>query len=172
MEGYLLDTSVISAYLDPTHSRHTKVNAAVEALVGKGFRYISVVALAELTTGAEYVEAFSNQAIPAFRDRLIRAREHPLLNITQHTATAYAELKCSVAVEFMPKAMKKKATRPRFVEDWIDETTGKILSIDENDLWMCAQAKERDLIFITSDGKMVKRIGKADTSLRIELLEI
>lgn len=171
MDGYLLDTPIISAYLDPTHQHHAMVLAAVEALTAQEFRYISVVALAELATGVQFIEAFGKIDVPAFRQRLIRAREHSLLNVTQHTATAYAELKRAVAEKHMPKAMAKKATRPRFVEDWVDETSGKKLGIDENDLWMCAQAKERDLIFVTSDKKMVNRIGAANSDLRLELLD-
>lgn len=171
MDGYLLDTSVASAYLDPMHQKHQEFLAAVEAKTAKQFRYISVVALAELTTGAEFVEAFMGKPIPAFRQRLIVAHEHPLLEISHHTATAYAELKCAIAQKWMPKAMTKTAGRPRFVEDWVDETTGKKLGIDENDLWMCAQALERDLIFITNDGKMVNRIGAAAPTLRLELIK-
>ena len=172
MDGYLLDTTILSAYLVPTHRHHIEVLAAVEDLTAKEYRYISVVALAELTTGAEFIEAFDGRFVPAFRERLIRARKHPLLDISHHTASAYAKLKRAVAEKFMPEAMKKKASRKRFVEDWIDETTGKELGIDENDLWMCAQAKERDLILVTDDKKMVRRIGTADPDLRLELLGV
>jgi tRNA(fMet)-specific endonuclease VapC len=48
----------------------------------------------------------------------------------------------------------------------IDLNTSKIGSIDENDLWMCAQAKERGLVFVTGDGKM-QRIADADSDVRL-----
>lgn len=34
------------------------------------------------------------------------------------------------------------------------ERSGKNFQIDENDLWICAQAKERDLIVVTGDGSI------------------
>ena len=160
---------VASAYLDPTHKNHGVVLAAVEGMTNQEFRYISVIALAELMAGLEFAEAFGGGKLPALRQRLARAREHALLEVNRHTATANAELKRSVAEHFMPKAMRRKAPRPRFVEDWIDETTGKKLGIDENDLWMCAQAKERDLIFLSSDKKMINRVRAADPSIRLQL---
>lgn len=169
LDGYLLDTGIASAYLDPIHKKHSAILSAVEQLTGKEFRYISVVALAELTTGLEFAEAFGGANLPALRERLIRARKHSLLEIDRHTATTYAELKRTVAEKFMPKKMGKKGSRPRFVEDWIDETTGKALGLDENDLWMCAQAKDRNLIFLTTDKKMINRIGQADSSIRFQL---
>ena len=170
MDGYLLDTTIASAYLDPTHQKHKEILEVVQGKTSKEFAYISVVALAELTTGAEFFEAFTGLQIPAFRERLAAAHQHRLLDVTHHTATAYGELKRAVAQMWMPEIMKDIAKRRRFVEDWIDETTGKKLGIDENDLWMCAQAKERDLIFVTEDAKMVNRIGPAEKSLRLELL--
>ena len=36
----------------------------------------------------------------------------------------------------------------------------------ENDLWMCAQAKERDLTLVTAERRM-KRISDADPEVRI-----
>ncbi|MBR9780954.1 hypothetical protein TH25_24405 [Thalassospira profundimaris] len=169
MDGYLLDTNIVSAYLDPTHHKHSATLAAVEKLTEKEFRYISVVALAEMTTGLEFFEAFGGSNLPGLRQRLVRAREHSLLDVSRHTATAYAELKTAIGKKFMPRAMAKKGGRRRFVEDWVDETTGKSLGIDENDLWMCAQAKERSLIFLSTDNKMIKRVGQADPSIRLQL---
>ncbi|NTE57482.1 type II toxin-antitoxin system VapC family toxin [Agrobacterium tumefaciens] len=43
------------------------------------------------------------------------------------------------------------------------------LGIDENDLWMCAQAKERDLVFVTADRRM-GRIPEADPEVRLLMI--
>jgi predicted nucleic acid-binding protein len=56
--------------------------------------------------------------------------------------------------------------RPRYIEEWVDKATGQKLGIDENDLWMCAQAKERNLVLVTADGRM-KRIPNADPEVRL-----
>ena len=42
----------------------------------------------------------------------------------------------------------------RWIEEWIVLGSGKRLGIDENDLWIAAQAKERDLIIVTGDDDM------------------
>ena len=59
--------------------------------------------------------------------------------------------------------------RPKYIEEWVNQATGKALGIDENDLWMCAQAKERDLILVTGDAKM-QRIADADSDVRLLIL--
>jgi len=59
--------------------------------------------------------------------------------------------------------------RPRYIEDWVDKATGKALAVDENDLWMCAQAKERGLIFVTTDARM-RRIEDADPDVRLLII--
>ena len=80
----------------------------------------------------------------------------------------YALLKAKLAKCYLAKPSRKD--RPRWVEDWVDKATGKKLHVDENDLWMCAQAKERDLVFVTADDKIRKRVSKADPSVRFLVL--
>ena len=96
------------------------------------------------------------------------AKEYGVLPVSHHTSTVYARLKTDLAKCYLAKASRKD--RPRWVEDWVDKTTGKKLQIDENDLWMCAQAKERNLILVTADEKMRKRVSKADPSVCIQVL--
>jgi predicted nucleic acid-binding protein len=61
--------------------------------------------------------------------------------------------------------MNRKHRSP-WIEDWIDQYTGRALNINEGDLWMCAQAKERNLVLVTIDKKM-KRIADADPTIQI-----
>lgn len=49
--------------------------------------------------------------------------------------------------------------------------TEENLQIDENDLWICAQAREHNLTIITTDKKMVKRMSKADPALKFRLVK-
>ena len=59
---------------------------------------------------------------------------------------------------------------PRWVESWTDRVSGQLLQIDENDLWIAAQAVERNLVVITSDRDFTKIIGAAVPDLRVQLL--
>jgi predicted nucleic acid-binding protein len=57
---------------------------------------------------------------------------------------------------------------PRWIEDWIEVGSAKRLQIDENDLWICAQAKERDLVVVTGDMD-IRRLSSFDLDLKILL---
>lgn len=167
MDAFLLDTSILSIYLDTTHKFHAEKKRAVDALPVASPRYVSAVALAELTFGARIAEALGKGDLPALKEMIRQARKYAVLDITHHTSDAYAELKAKIAVKYLASPLRKD--RPKFIEDWIDRATGKALGIDENDLWMCAQAKERDLVLTTTDGK-IQRIRDADSHLKLLII--
>jgi predicted nucleic acid-binding protein len=73
-------------------------------------------------------------------------------------------LKTALAKTYLTKLFKRD--RPRWLENWVDKSTGQTLQVDENDLWICAQARERDLIVVTADSR-IDRISNADLSLRL-----
>lgn len=164
MNAYLFDTTVLSIYLDPTHPLHAEKNQSLNALPADAPRFVSAVALAELAFGMRLAAVIGKGNLPELDAILAEARTYAVLDLTYHTATAYADLKAQVAQKYLAKVLRKD--RPKYIEDWVDKTTGKKLGIDENDLWMCAQAKERDMIFVTADARM-KRIPDADNEVRI-----
>lgn len=51
----------------------------------------------------------------------------------------------------------------------MDAATGRQLQIDENDLWICAQARERDLTLVTLDGDF-QIFASVDPQVRIQPL--
>ncbi|MCI0430085.1 MAG: PIN domain-containing protein [Rhodospirillales bacterium] len=167
MDAFLLDTTVLTICLDPTHQFHVEKSRALNALPADAPRYVSVVALAELAFGAELAITIGKGDSPALREKIRKARDHAVLDITHHTADAYAKLKSKMAAKYLAKVLRRD--RPKYIEDWVDQATGKILGVDENDLWMCAQAKERGLILVTADGRM-KRIGDADPDVSLLLI--
>ncbi|MEW5704371.1 MAG: PIN domain-containing protein [Pseudomonadota bacterium] len=167
MDGYILDTSVLSAHLDPSHHWHSDVRAAIEALDQDSAQFVSAMSLAELTFGVRMAEAFGGASLPALQQMLIEARAYAVLDVTHHTSAAYAELKTNLAKRYLAKASRRD--RPRWLEEWVDKTSGQKLQVDENDVWMCAQGKERDLILVTADGRM-RRIADADPEIRLLIL--
>ena len=86
-----------------------------------------------------------------------------MLGLTKHTAEEYGELKALLAKTYLRNALRKD--RPRWLEEWVDKATGQKLQVDENDLWMCAQARERNLVLITTDRK-ISRISQADPTVQ------
>jgi predicted nucleic acid-binding protein len=112
-------------------------------------------------------EAFGGSSLPALQQMLIEARAYAVLDVSHHTSAAYAELKTNLAKKYLAKASQRD--RPRWLEEWVDKASGQKLQVDENDLWMCAQVKERDLILVTADGG-IKRIADADPEVRLIIL--
>jgi len=167
VDAYLLDTTILSIYLDPAHRFHAEKRRALEVLPAAAPHYISAVALAELTFGADLAVAIGKGDLPALREMLQKARAYAVLDLTHHTAAAYAKLKSRLATKYLVKPLRRD--RPKYVEDWVDKATGKALGVDENDLWMCAQAKERYLVLVTTDGKM-QRIADADPEVHLLIL--
>ena len=167
MDGYLFDTTTLSIYLDPTHRFHDEKKGALDALPADAPRYISVIALAELMFGVDLAGAIGRGDLPALRRMIDLARTYAVLDLSHHTAAAYARLKTTLATKYLANPLRRH--RPKYVEDWVDKATGKALGIDENDLWMCAQSKERDLVLVTADARM-QRIEDADPEVRLLII--
>ena len=167
MDGYILDTSVVSVQLDHSHQRHSEIDAALAEMENDSVLFLSVVTLAELAFGVSMAKAFGHVNLPGMEQMLTVARRSEALPVTHHTSTAYAELKTKLAKQYLAKASRRD--RPRWVEEWVDRTSGQKLQIDENDLWICSQAKERDLTVVTSDRRM-RWIRDADSDVRLRIL--
>lgn len=167
MDGFVLDTSVLSAYLDASHRKHRIVQEALQELEQGASLYLSAISLAELSFGVQMAKAFGGAALPNLERMLAAARNYPTLDVSHHTSAAYAELKTNLAIKYLSKASRRG--RPRWIEEWKDKATGRKLQIDENDLWICSQAKERQLTVATSDRRM-KRISDADGEVRLSIL--
>lgn len=148
MRGYLLDTNALSAYYNETHPHHEITRSKVDALDKGAPQLVSVISLGEIEFGIRLAEYEGSTHLPEMHLRLECIRQHARLDVSHHTSGAYAELRTAIAKRVLRPGRKK---RPRHIEDWVDRASGKTLQIDENDLWICAQAKERDLTLITTD---------------------
>jgi predicted nucleic acid-binding protein len=167
MEAYLFDTSALSIALDADHPLHRVKREAIEGLPAEATQFVSVIALAELGFGGALAAALGKGNVPTLTAILNRARTYNVVDVNHHTAAVYADVKSRIAQKYLAKALRRD--RPKYIEDWIDQATGKILGIDENDVWMCAQAKERDLVLVTADKRM-QRIPAADPAVRLLLI--
>lgn len=160
MEGYLIDTNGICELLDQRHPNHQTVRDTCATIEAGAPRYISCITLAEIRFGALLNNAVTGEQSPRTAVILDEAERYPIREITRHTAREYAELKTKIATTYLSKFIR--ANRPHRLENWLDRVTGQRLQIDENDLWICSQAKEWNLTVITTDKTMVDRVSKAD----------
>lgn len=138
---------------------------AVDALPSDAVKLVSVITLAECDYGVRSAERKSGVPLPDLRDKLGSIGEYAKLRVTHHTSEAYAELKDLIAAR---SQSKKHGKMPKYLEDWIDQGSGQRLQLGENDLWICAQAKEHDLILIASD-RDFQRFTDADSEVRLIL---
>jgi tRNA(fMet)-specific endonuclease VapC len=163
VDGYLLDTCVVSSLLDARHKNYENVRRADESIETGAPRFVSRITIAELMFGLAVYEAEEGTSHTRAAAVLKRAQqEYPIREITKHTATEYAELRKNLAVTFLDL----QKDRARWVDQWIEKATGEKLQVDENDLWICAQARQYNLVLMTTDEKMVQRVSAADPGIK------
>jgi predicted nucleic acid-binding protein len=168
VDGYLLDTCFVSALLNGRHDNYESVRRADEAIESGAWRYVSRITIAELTFGLLLDHEATGRSHPNASEVLRRAQEYPPLEITKHTAMEYAQLRTELATTYLPTLLR--SNRPRWIDQWPARVKGETLQVDENDLWIWAQARERNLILLTTDRNMVERISVADPDLRFKLV--
>jgi len=162
MKGYLLDTSTVSAYINPLHAAHATTSTHLHALETDAVWHICVVTYAELHYGWRLARE-EEQRLKQLETDLGAMLEHRPLQISEHTAEEYAVLKATLA-QYCIKNRKGKP--PRWVEDWVDASTAQKLQADENDLWIAAVSLERDLILLSGDEDMW-RLAQVEPRLRV-----
>ena len=165
MDTFLLDTNLVSALYDSRHAKHAAAVGAVGALPSGAAQLVSVITIGEVRFGLALSRA-AGQPLAHIETCLARSESHPLAQVTRHTAEAFANVKSSVALARLD--VQRRA--PRWVEVWSDRVTGEKLQIDENDLWIAAQAIERNYVVLTSDQDFTRVIASAVPDLRVQLV--
>ena len=153
MPGYLIDTQTITYWFHGESGNYPAVQAAAEERIGDHPLYVSAVTLGEI----EYGHATNPGGVGQPRDEFVRFVREALpqvLPVSRHTAEPYGQIRGALFERFAPKSKKTKTKR---AEEMCDPTTGRELGIDENDLWIVAQAAERNLVLVTNDKKFLKR---------------
>lgn len=165
MEQILLDTNFISVLFDPRRPNYAAVQARARAFSQTDLVYLSAVVLAELRYGMEAAQR-AGQDVSHIRQTLTQAATYPLAEIGRHTAEAYGDVKARLADYYLD--MSRRA--PRWLENWQDRASAQILQVDENDLWIVAQAVERDYLLVTSDQRLADRFSPAIAELRLSVV--
>jgi tRNA(fMet)-specific endonuclease VapC len=98
MDTYLLDTSLVSVLYDARRSNHQTVRQAVGALDPEAPQLVSAVTVAELRFGLALSRAAGRQ-LSQIEACIRQAEEHPLAQIGQYTAEAFAHVKSSIALQ-------------------------------------------------------------------------
>ena len=165
MEQILLDTNFISVLFDSRRPNFGAVKVRAQAFAENDLIYLSAIVLAELRYGMEAAQR-AGQDISHIRHTLVQAATYPLAEVGRHTAEAYGFVKARLADHYLDLGRRP----PRWIENWQDKASGQILQVDENDLWIVAQAIERDYLLLTSDQRLAERFCPAIAELRLEVV--
>ncbi len=153
MRDFLLDTQIIRYWYDTDCPQHQAVigniNTTRSAIVPPDPQpklLISVVTLGEIEFGHR-VQVSDHAIDNAARLRFVQQLPAPL-ELTQEAAESYADLRMRLFNKYAPGEKRKPKMRP---EQLMDPTTALSLQIQENDLWICAQAVAHGMVLVTND---------------------
>lgn len=169
MAAYLFDTSALIALVDPRNSFNKAVNDALSAMQSSDLQFVSSISFGEIHTGIETNVRIRGQRPPNAQQTLALAEKHSLLTVDQNVARTYGVLKAAMVAHYMPHSSRSQ--RGQFLENWINQATGLRLGINENDIWICSQALERDISVISTDGDF-ERVREAEPRLKLLLLKL
>ena len=155
----------MSVLYDAGRPNNRAVRAALAAFDPTAPQLVSAITIGELRFGLALSRA-AGRPLDHIEACIERTEEHPLAEVSRYTAEAFGYVKSSVALQRVD--IRKRV--PRWVEGWSDRVTGQLLQIDENDLWIAAQAVERNLVVVTSDPDFIRIIKLAVPELRVELV--
>lgn len=174
MADYLLDTNILSFWYDTECAEYATVDARAKATRRPDPHtdyvsrlYVSTITLGEIEYGARAshvpnpAKQAEYEAMDAAKIDFVQKECPGPLEITKHVAEQYGELRAWL---FNNCGSKMKRTKTKRAEELINPTTGKELGIDENDLWIAAQAKTHNLVLVTHDnrgnfGKLLKQFA-------------
>ena len=142
MNGYLLDNNCVFRWW----CGHPSIVARINALGDAPLR-LSVITLGE----TEFGHSLTISTMPAQREAYIHwlSEQFPparLLDVTRHTAFYYGDIRAELFRRYPPEGATENHPEMCF-----DKVSGKVLGIDENDLWIAAQAYERKLVLVSND---------------------
>ena len=164
MRTFLLDTCIWSYWFDDDRYRqeNTNIRKQLQKLQPDSKLGISIITWGEVAFGQKY--AITRELIQADYFKFIEAKGPKTFHIDMHTANTYGMLRSHLFDKYASKDKRKKNVRP---EQLVDPVTSLELGIQENDLWIAAQAITRNLTLVTND-KLSRIREVAGDNLHIE----
>ncbi len=173
MRDFLLDTQIIRYWYDDKCAQHAAVIGNIESLkkLARPLEHeprllVSVLTLGEIEFGHRVQTgdfATKQEVYIRFVGQQLPAR----LELTEDAVTAYGEIRSRLFNKYAPGAKRKSKMRPEQLSDPISSLA---LQIQENDLWLCAQAVGHGMVLVTNDGmRAIREVSKSmDPGLLIQ----
>jgi predicted nucleic acid-binding protein len=154
MRDFLLDTQTIRYWYDSNCQQNAAVvgNVAAFELLAAPLEHkprllVSVVTLGEIEYGHRYSPT-PNAAVQQEYLNFVNKKLPVCLEMTKDVTVTYGELRSRLFNKFASPEKRKKLKLP---EQLTDPATAKELEIQENDLWICAQAIAHEMVLVTND---------------------
>ena len=173
MRDFLIDTNIWEYWFNEAREpEHTNVVKHVSELKERcekekvSFRvWISSITWGELEYGYQAQSERERSLEGPFRE-FIRGIAPKEFVVDKHVTADYGRIRARLFDKYGRKDKKKKSVRP---EQLIDPVTSLQLKIQENDLWIVAQAITKDLTLVTNDRRSLKPLREvAGNELHIE----
>lgn len=149
--GYLLDTNIIAYWFDAHCEQHSRVLAHVNALPAKSPLVVSAITLGEIEYGHRVESESTYTPVQVKFNDFVKKQCPMILDIRKSTTVDYGRLRALLFAQYG----RKKGGR-RWPEQIIEPSTGLSLGIQENDLWIAAQAIEHRLVLVSADKHMIR----------------
>ncbi len=165
MDGYLFDTNAVSPLWNVRHPEHDIIKDFF-ASVSQSPVWLSTIVLAEIEYGMKVTPEMDIDSQNQVRHEM---SNHPfILDIDKHTIGPYSDLRAELFKKFSPRDRRGRLT-VKWPEDLIERTSAKELGVQENDIWIAAQAIQYNLILVTGDHmqRLVDVSENLDNPLRI-----
>ena len=147
MDGYLLDTNAASVLWDVRHPDYNKIRSFL-AGHSRSPIWISIIVLAEVEYGLKIAPKKDEGRQKDVRNEMSKFFE--ILDLDKHTVSSYSDLRAELFKTYSPKDRRGRLTA-KWPEDLVDRTSAKELGVQENDIWIAAQAIQYNLILVTED---------------------
>lgn len=171
MRDFLLDTQTVYYWYDPECRQHQIVMANIasfrrqsELLEHKPRLLVSVITLGEI----EYGHRVNLPSDPNMQAEYLRFIDEELpdrLEVYMDAVSVYGELRSRLFNKYAPRGKRTPKMRP---EQLTDPVTSRELGVQENDLWLCAQAIGHDMVLVTNDA--MRRIREVSQDMQPVLL--
>ena len=160
MDGYLLDTNIFDYLTDRADVFHAPVQRVFAQVPDATPVFISAITAGEVEYG---IQANPGMSEARRLDLLSAVAQFPVLGVTSGAGTHFGKVR---AVLFERNIRNgKRSLRP---EQLVDPVTSLRLGVQENDLWIVAQALEHNLTLVTHDRRMRPVWEAAGPALRVE----
>jgi len=170
-DTYLLDTCMLPYLFDDTppdkaDAQTLRFRARLSA-VRDATLLICAVTLGEVEFGLRVAPLSDEGKQQKVRDAL--ARFKVVVPLTRDTACpCYAQMKADVFRKYAPASKKNKKRAQLLIDELADPTSGKELTIQENDIWVACIALQYDFVLVSADGDMQRIQSVCSAPLRLE----